>query len=545
MMDALLLFVVIFPFVAAAALPLVAKLLPNEEALHPVALGASVLLLGLSAPLVLGSLGAPATALPQVTLPWLPQLGISFALGLDGISGVLTLLTTLLGVLVCAISPSHIKGRFPLYYSLLFLLLGSVLGVFLARDLFLFVVAFELELIPLYLMISQWGGPRKQYAANKFVLYTLFGSIFLIISTLALGYIAKQLGADPSQIFLFSTLKALAQAPMLPQSIQCVLFAGFFIAFAVKLPIVPFHTWLPDAHVEAPTPLSMLLAGVLLKMGAYGLLRFGFEWFPLAAKTLAPYVALLALINIVYTGTIALAQKDMKKLVAYSSVSHMGFVLLAFAALNGMGFAAAVFIMLSHGLVSAALFLGVGVLYRQTHSRAIAEHSGVGQKAPALFYLMLATSLSSLGLPLMVSFAGESLTFYAAYLSNAFANIPLGWVGTLPLSIQGVAALCAFGIVLGAAYSLWLVRRVFFGPVSAAVEALQDVNTRERWVLGTLVALMLVFGFWPNGLLQAYQGATQSVAEPYVALLNPAPSQGAVPHVAGAAVSLAEDVPQP
>jgi NADH-quinone oxidoreductase subunit M len=510
-MNTLLLpLLLVFPFIVAGIFPFLSKSEdePTQKGLHAFSLIASVILLIISAFVAI----APDANALSYSLAWLPSLGINFSLGTDGISTTLAVLTCLLMVLACGASQSTIEKRLPLYYSMLFVLIGSVLGVFLSRDLFLFFLFFELELIPMYLLISNWGGPRREYAAMKFVLYTLFGSVFLLASIIGLAYFSHVYNLPTENLFSFMQLGALAQSGYIPPVFQLLLFLGFFISFAVKLPIVPLHTWLPDAHVEAPTPISMLLAGILLKMGAYGLLRFGFDWFPMAAQALSPYLGVLAFINIVYTGSIALVQKDMKKLIAYSSVSHMGFILLALVSMNQIGTMAAVFIMVSHGLVSAALFLGVGTLYRQTHSRDIALHSGVAQKAPFIFYTFLVMSLASLGLPLLISFAGETLALYGAFLSQSFQAIPLGFV-TLPISIQWITGLSTFGIVLGAAYALWLVKRIFFGEVSQACEKIQDAKANEMWVLGTLTILVVLFGFQPKLLTSQFESQTKAIGQ--------------------------------
>lgn len=513
MMPAWLLpFLVFFPLLVALLMPLVPEG-KNGEWIHLKAILAALVLL--TAAVYGWNVPGGWLALPQaVTLPWLPNFGISFALGADGTSMTLATLNALLAVLAIAASFTTITKRLKLYYSMVFLLIGSVMGVFLARDLFLFFLFFELELIPMYLLIAIWGGPKREFAAMKFVLYTLFGSVFLVAAMLGLYQLSHKLGVDASSIFMFDNLKTVAQTGGLATGVQVLLFLGFFIAFAVKLPVVPFHTWLPDAHVEAPTPISMLLAGILLKMGAYGMLRFCFEWFPLAAKMLAPYLALLAFINIVYTAGVALVQEDMKKLIAYSSVSHMGFVLLALASLNAIGTHAAVFVMVSHGLVSAALFMGVGMLYRQTHSRQIADYGGVASRAPVTFYFFMLMSMASLGLPLLVSFAGESLVFYGAFLSTAFSKITLGSMGTLPVSIQGVAALSALGIVIGAAYTLWLLKRVFFGEPGPKTAGLKDACKSEVWVMASLSLLVVAFGLFPQTLMDHFRDLTPTEASP-------------------------------
>ena len=514
-MEFLLPILVGLPFLASGVFALLPTN-PNPETeaknLHWLAGIVSTILLVVASVLAFGQ--GVGTNLSWVQ-PWLPKFGLSLAFGQDGLTATLVLLTTLLSLLAGVASITTIGKRLKLYYSLFFLLIGSVLGVFMARDLFLFFLFFELELIPMYLLITIWGGPRRDYAAMKFVLYTLAGSIFLVSSILLLGFVAKASGAPEQSLFLFSQLKQLASNPQFPFQLQLLIFVGFFVAFSVKLPVVPLHTWLPDAHVEAPTPISMLLAGILLKMGAYGLLRFAFEWFPLVGKLLSPYIGLLALINIVYTASIALVQTDMKKLIAYSSVSHMGFILLALAAYNATGITAAIFVMVAHGLVSAALFMGVGTLYGRTHSRDIAIYGGVAQKAPVLFYFFLLMSLSSLGLPLLVSFAGESLTFYSGFISHAFNAIPLSSSVVLPLSIQGITALSAVGVVLGAAYMLWLVKRLFFGPVSEACQQLKDATRSEVAVLSVLSVLVIGLGFFPNLLTAQFADSTTAIASQF------------------------------
>jgi NADH-quinone oxidoreductase subunit M len=380
-------------------------------------------------------------------ISWLPSLGITYSLGMDGLSKTLVFLTTFLLMMATVASYTSIHKRLKLYYSMLFVLTTAVLGVFLARDTFLFFLFWELELIPMYLLIAIWGGPRRDYAATKFVLYTLFGSVFLVAGILALYFHARTVpGLDQTALFHFDVVRSAIQHN-LPVSAQVLIFLALFTTFAVKLPVVPFHTWLPDAHVEAPTPVSMLLAGILLKMGSYGMLRFGFEFLPEAAQVLAPYIGLLAVINIVYTAGVALVQTDMKKLIAYSSVSHMGFVLLGLAALNAIGFNGAVFVMFAHGLVSAALFMCVGTLYNRTHSRLIADYGGFGSQTPVIFYFFLFMSMASLGLPLLVSFASETLVFYGAFVSNAFKDINL-FGAVLPWSIQAVTFVSGLGVVI-------------------------------------------------------------------------------------------------
>ncbi|MBY0450937.1 MAG: NADH-quinone oxidoreductase subunit M [Cyanobacteria bacterium] len=448
---------------------------------------------------------------------WLPSFGISYALGTDGLSQIMVILTTFLLTMSVVASTVYIKTRLKLYYSMLFILTSSLLGVFLARDAFLFLLFYELELIPMYLLIAIWGGPRRDYASMKFVLYTLFGSVFLIAGILAIFfYLDGAKGVETSEIFLFKTLDT-HLVGTIPLLAQLWIFSALFIGFSVKLPVVPFHTWLPDAHVEAPTPVSMLLAGILLKMGAYGLVRFCFGFFPEAAVSLAPAVAVLAVINIVYTAGVALVQTDLKKLIAYSSVSHMGFVILGLAALNTTGFNGAVFVMFSHGIVSAALFMCVGSLYHRTHTRMIADYGGFGSVSPTIFYFFMFMSMASLGLPLLISFAGESLVFYGSFTSNAFHTlIQLGKLGSWQWTMQAAAGFSALGIVIGAAYLLWMLQRVFFGPLSERWQGkMTDANRSEVLVLATLALFVIAYGFAPKFLTHQYEDVVDKMATQY------------------------------
>ncbi|MEB3287998.1 MAG: NADH-quinone oxidoreductase subunit M [Vampirovibrionales bacterium] len=497
----------LLPLLMACIVPLISE--KNDgKYLHWFGIGGSALLFLYSA---LGWQGVVAPKTEQFS--WIPSLGISYAVGSDGLTIAMVLLTTFLLLMACVASLTNIKKRLRLYYSMLFVLTTAVLGVFISRDFFLFFLSWELELIPMYLLIAIWGGPRRDYAAIKFVLYTLFGSIFLVAAILGIYFYAQNAGVLTETLFLFDSLP-LMLGQGLPLTAQILLFSGLFITFAVKLPMVPFHTWLPDAHVEAPTPISMLLAGILLKMGAYGMLRFCFGFFPEAASVMAPYVALLAFINIVYTAGVALVQSDMKKLIAYSSVSHMGFVLLGLAALNPLGFNGAVFVMFSHGLVSAALFMCVGTLYTRTHSRQIADYGGFGTQTPIIFYFFLFMGMASLGLPLLVSFASESMVFYGAFVSNAFQQIPLG-LFTLDWSMQTITILSALGVVIGAAYLLWLLKRVFYGPLQDRWKTLPDASRSEVFVLGTLAVLVLLYGFFPMQLTKHFEAEVSKIAQAY------------------------------
>jgi NADH-quinone oxidoreductase subunit M len=509
---------VFLPLIIAAIFPLLGE---KGRTPHIVAtIGSAVLFLISLVPWAFGFNAINASPAP---FPWMPSLGISYAMGADGISMTLATLTCFLLLMAVVASYTNITKRLRLYYSLVFILATSILGVFLSRDAFQFFLFWELELIPMYLLIAIWGGPRRDYASIKFVLYTLFGSVFMVAALLGYYFLAQ--GVLPpellSRLFLFDTIQQAVGTGNIALTAQVLMFLGFFIAFAVKLPVVPVHTWLPDAHVEAPTPISMLLAGILLKMGAYGMLRFGFDFFPQAAHVMAPYLGLLGFINIVYTAGVALVQKDLKKLIAYSSVSHMGFVLLGLAALNPIGLNGAMFVMVSHGLVSAALFMCVGTLYVRTHTRMIADYSGMAARVPIIFWFFLYMAMSSLGLPALISFAGETLVFYGAFLSDAFDRIVLGNT-VLPWSIQTLTILSTLGVVLGAGYLLWMIKRVFGGPLSERWTKLPDATRSEIFVLGTLSVLVLAFGLYPKALTDRYDADVTAIAN---SLVQAAPQQ--------------------
>lgn len=495
---------IFLPLILALITPLISDR-DDGKYIHYFGVAGSVLLF------LFSTLAWNGTVVPHAeTVSWIANLGITYSVAGDGLSMTLVFLTTFLLMMATVASVTSIKTRLKLYYSMLFTLTTAVLGVFLARDMFLFFLFWELELIPMYLLIAIWGGPRRDYAAIKFVLYTLFGSVFLVAGILALYFHAKSVGTDTGMLFHFDTVRA-AIAHGLPLSTQILIFIAFFITFGVKLPVVPLHTWLPDAHVEAPTPVSMLLAGILLKMGAYGLLRFCFEFLPGAGHVLAPYVALLAVINIVYTAGVALVQTDLKKLIAYSSVSHMGFVLLGLAAMNPLGFNGAVFVMFAHGIVSAALFMCVGTLYNRTHTRMIADYGGFGAQTPIIFYFFMYMSLASLGLPLLVSFASETMVFYGAFTSNAFQSLNL-FGNTLPWSIQGLTVVAGIGVILGAAYLLWMLKRVFYGPIQDRWLKLPDATASEIFVLATLGLLVLAFGLKPTALTRHFEPDVTGIA---------------------------------
>jgi NADH-quinone oxidoreductase subunit M len=384
---------------------------------------------------------------------WIKDLGISYHMGVDGMSMILVFLTTMLSVTACLAS-FNIKNRVKEYFSLYLLLETGLIGVFLALDLVMFYVFWEIVLVPMYFLIAIWGGERKLYASIKFFIYTLVGSLFMLVAILAIYFTVTL----PDGTHTFSIVKLVANNSSLANwALALPAFGAMFLAFAIKIPSFPFHTWLPDAHVEAPAPISVLLAGVLLKMGGYGLIRIGVGILPAAAKTWAIPMAILALIGIVYGAFCALIQKDLKKLVAYTSVNHMGFVLLAIAAyaLNGSQAAlqGAVLVMFSHGLTTGLLFLLVGYIYEREHTREIAKLSGMGSKIPVIAIMLIIASFASMGLPALSGFVGEFLSMNGAY--TAFAWSP--WIAVV-------------GILINAACMLWMMQRVMFGKPKGVPE---------------------------------------------------------------------------
>ncbi|MHB1450471.1 MAG: complex I subunit 4 family protein [Coriobacteriia bacterium] len=416
-------------------------------------------------------------------LTWVPQANITYHLALDGMSLAMVALSALLTVLAIVASWKTEKNP-ALWFSMLLLLEVGMNGVFLAMDFVLFYVFWELVLVPMYFLIATWGGPRRQYAAVKFFLYTLFGSVFMLVGIIAL-YL---------QTGTFNILE-MAGAGLDPK-FQWWVFAAFFLGFAVKVPVFPLHTWLPDAHVEAPTAASVLLAGILLKMGSYGFLRISLPILPDAAHQWSTFIAALAAISIVYGAAVAFAQTDMKKLVAYSSVSHMGFVMLGIASMTPEGLNGAVAVMFSHGVVTGMLFFLVGMVYERTHTRTISEVSGLSSKVPVAGGLLAFASFASLGLPGLSGFVGEFLSLLGAWASD----IPVGWV-----------IVSAIGVLLAAAYMLWLVQRVVLGTPSAAVEHITDLSLREVFVLVPLVLLTIGVGVYWDSLLRFTDPAVQSI----------------------------------
>ena len=430
-----------------------------------------------------------ASAMQFVTdVVWVPQAGIHYHLGLDGISLAMLALSSLLG-LIAVIASWKVTDRAPTYFAMLLLLQVGMNGVFVALDFVLFYVFWELVLVPMFFLIGMWGGARREYASIKFFIYTLAGSVFMLV-----GIIALYLN---SGTFDMVALARAGAGGALGIGFQNWVFLAFFLGFAVKVPVFPLHTWLPDAHVEAPTAASVLLAGILLKMGTYGFIRVSLPMLPDAARVWAPWIAVLAVISIVYGAAVAFAQTDLKKLVAYSSVSHMGFVMLGIFSLTAAGLNGAVAVMFSHGVVTGMLFLIVGMVYERSHTRQIADLSGLSVAMPVTGGLLAFASIASLGLPGLSGFVGEFLSLVGSWQS---AVIP-----------HWITVIAAVGVLLAAAYMLWMVRRVVLGTPSETVRGLPDASPRELATMVPLIALTLVVGLSWSSLLSFVDPAVKAL----------------------------------
>lgn len=411
---------------------------------------------------------------------WFPEWGITYFLGIDGISLLLVLLTTFLTVLCVLCSWTDIKAKVKEYYISFLFLETAMIGTLCALDLVLFYIFWELMLVPMYLLIGVWGGPRRVYAAVKFFLYTMAGSVLMLLAIFALYYIYfKEKG-----VFTFNILDL--YMAHIPISIQYILFAAFAISFAIKVPMFPFHTWLPDAHTEAPTAGSVILAGVLLKMGTYGFLRFAIPLFPKAAYDAIPLISILAIVGIIYGAIVSMMQPDLKRLIAFSSVSHLGYVMLGMFAFNVQGVEGSIYQMLNHGISTGGLFLLVGMIYERRHTRMIADFGGLSSVMPIYATFFMIVTLSSIALPGTNGFVGEFLILLGAFKAKKLYGI-----------------LGATGVILGAVYMLWMFQRVMFGAIKHDENKhLRDLSGREIFILSFIVFFIILMGVYPKVFLK-------------------------------------------
>jgi NADH-quinone oxidoreductase subunit M len=438
------------------------------------------------------------------SVAWFGRLHIDYFMGIDGLSVLMVILTAIISFIAVFASwgiEKSLKG----YFALLLLLDTGMMGVFTSLDFFLFYVFWEIMLLPMYFLIGIWGGPRREYAAIKFFLYTLFGSVLMLLALLALYFSVSV--TDPAtgeKMHTFNMLAMMNHANYDPGSILGVLnsswrylaFIGLFIGFAIKVPIFPFHTWLPDAHVEAPTAISVILAGVLLKMGTYGLMRISFPMFPDATLYFQVPMAILGFINIIYGALVAMAQTDFKKLIAYSSISHMGIVVLGMSALNTQGMTGAIMQMFNHGTITAMLFLIVGVIYDRAHTRGLNEFGGLMNQMPKYSGIMTVAFFAALGLPGLSGFISEAFVFLGAFQSTAIRTITIA---------------STIGIVLTAAYMLWTLQRVFLGTLPEKWKSLPDINGRELFTLVPLAIIVIFLGIYPSPMIDLMTSAVNSL----------------------------------
>ncbi len=481
--------IIFIPMLAAGIILLLPR--ENKNLIRYVALGAMLIDFLLCIPLYLGFDPSTAAMQFQEFVPWIPAIGAGYHLGIDGISFWLILLTTFLGPLCIIGSWAPIQKRVKEYhFSFLFLQTG-MLGVFCSLDLVLFYVFWEVMLVPMYLLIGIWGGPRRIYAAVKFFLYTMAGSVLMLVAILWLYFNSAEAGSRTFDLLaIYEMGKPELQA-------QLWLFGAFALAFAIKVPMFPFHTWLPDAHVEAPTAGSVILAAVMLKMGTYGFLRFCMPLFPDAIPYFVPWISVLAIIGIIYGALVCMVQPDMKKLIAYSSVSHLGFVMLGMFALNQQGVSGSILQMLNHGVSTGALFFLVGVIYDRRHTRMIADYGGIAKVMPKYATVFIIIALSSIGLPGLNGFVGEFLILLGTFKSNPV-----------------YAIFASTGVIFAAVYLLWLIQRVFYGKLDKPEnEELQDLTLREKIVLYPLVAMTIIMGVYPQLFLSKMEESVRVFLE--------------------------------
>ena len=437
---------------------------------------------------------------------WIGRVKIDYYLGIDGLSVPLVLLTAII-CFISTLSSFSINKSVKGYFAMFLLLDTGMMGVFVSLDFFLFYIFWELMLLPMYFLIGIWGGPRKEYAAIKFFLYTLLGSVLILLAVIGLYFSTTETLADGSKVFTFNMIAMMDPAnysangilsPFNPDNLRFMAFLGLFIGFAIKIPMFPFHTWLPDAHVEAPTAISVILAGVLLKMGTYGILRVNYTMFPEITKQLIWYIALFGAINIIYGALTAMAQKDFKKLIAYSSISHMGFVLLGMASLNTLGISGAVLQMFNHGTITAMLFLIVGVIYDRAHTRDIDGFGGLAVQMPIYTGFTTLAFFAAIGLPGLSGFISEAFVFLGSFGFE---------------TIRVIAIISTLGILLGAGYMLWTLQRIYLGKLNEKWATLTDMDMREYAMLVPLSLIIIFLGIYPSAMLDLMNTSVNSMVQ--------------------------------
>jgi NADH-quinone oxidoreductase subunit M len=476
---------VIFAPVFGALLILLLTRRSWEAAAKWIALGTSIATFFLSLPLFMNFDKTTYKMQFAEKHTWISDWNVNYFLGVDGISVLFVLLSTLTAILCVLISWNSIKTKVKEFYVAILLTTSFMIGVFCSLDFFLFYIFWEAMLIPMFLIIGVWGGPNRIYAAIKFFLYTLVGSLLMLVGIIVLYFYAGK---------TFNILDLMTRT--YPYTMQLWLFWAFFAAFAVKVPMWPVHTWLPDAHTEAPTAGSVILAAVLIKMGAYGFLRFSLPLLPEASKAMTPVMMTLSVIGIIYGAVICLAQTDLKRLIAYSSVSHMGFVTLGIFALNSQGLEGGILQMLNHGVVTGALFLSVGIVYDRTHTRKIADYGGLASTMPIYAAFFMVFTLASIGLPATNGFIGEFLILLGGFTANKLAGV-----------------LASTGIIIGAWYMLWLYQRIFFMDINQKVIGLPDLDIRESLTLIPMLLLVFWIGVYPNSFLGFMHASVQHLIE--------------------------------
>ncbi len=486
--------VIFIPLIGMLAL----LFIKSEEVIKTISLVTTVIALMASMALYQGyDASLSGAQLVDLGAQWMGDIDIKYFVGIDGLNILLILLTTILGPIVVLCSWTYIKKNVKGYFALLLLLQTGVTGVFASFDVILFYIFFELTLIPMYFIIGIWGGENRVYAAIKFVLYTLVGSILMLAGIIYLGYVAGDV--VNGGVFTADWYKLIKVG--LPMGTQTWLFGVFALAFCIKVPLFPLHTWLPDAHVQAPTGGSVVLAGVLLKMGTYGLVRYCLPFFPNAAQEYAMIFAVLAVIGIVYGALVAAVQKDAKKLVAYSSVSHLGFVVLGIFAFDLIGLQGAMIQMINHGLSTGALFIIVGMLYERRHTRLMSDFGGIARSVPILTFFMVFSVLASVGLPGLNGFVGEFMILVGSFKSSVIGS---------PILI----AIATTGVIFAAFYLLWMIHKIFWGPLDKEENRImKDLDQREIALLIPLVILMLWLGLAPGRFLNDSEVASRDLLE--------------------------------